>query len=274
MLSGRRVALVCAGQGSQSPGLGGFLKILDDFPVALNLVNEGKAVVGEKRMEYLLSLLESEDRTVIARTDNTQPLVFLHSCIMGSILKERGIFRMNESVEKDQQIHCVFGHSLGEYAALVLSGALKFTDGLDLVEKRGKAMQQVVETELGEFAMYAVLPITSCRGEEFADKLAETCKKASSETGKVCQIANINSDSQIVISGDKSALDLAISLGKSDEFGKYIRRKVPLQVGAPFHCSLLQPAQEILQKEVQNTVLSPFSVPFISTIKGKKESKP
>lgn len=270
MLRGKRIAVVCGGQGSQSKDLGGFLKLIREFKVVENLINEGKEVLGLDRMSSLLNLIEKQDDIGISKTNNTQPLLFLHSCSIANILENKGLISFSKNSTNECKVQCIFGHSLGEFAALVLSGALDFKKGLQLVHHRGNLMNNAVEKEIGEFVMMAIIPKTQLEPYEFRNKLEIICKKSSESTSKVCQIANINSSNQIVISGDKEAIDNVIRLGKSSQCENIIRRAIPLRVGAPFHCPLLKSSRKPMEEMLRSSSFKPFEIPFFSAVNAEK----
>lgn len=269
-MKGKRIALVCGGQGSQSKDLGGFLNLIKKYKVVDDLIKESKKILGNDRISSLLSLIENQDEVELTKTNNTQPLLYLHSCSVAKILESEGIinFKQNSSPNNyNNAVQCTFGHSLGEFAALVLSGSLNFSNGLELVEKRGFLMNNAVEKEMGEFLMAAIIPKTS---EDFRINLSKICEEASVNTSKICQIANINASKQIVISGDKLAVENAISLGKSSKYDKLIRKSIPLKVGAPFHCSLLDSAKKPLQEMLDSISFNSFEIPFYSGVTSEK----
>ena len=268
MLRGRTIAVVCGGQGSQSAGLGGFSKLLNEFPYVLdNLKNVEKTLGQEGFVDRILSLVESDEQE-LRKTKNTQPALFLHSCVVGSIMERENILSFSkEHTNESTPVTCVLGHSLGEYAALKLSGALDFSSGLRLVSTRGNSMNKIVDEMQQDFIMSALIP--NPKVSDSLNALNSLCFNVSQEYNGVCQVANINSANQIVVSGDASTVNHLIELGKSSEYS-LIRKAIPLKVGAPFHCPLMEPAKKDIQSVLEDTSFFDFKVPFVSTITAKQ----
>ena len=155
----------------------------------------------------------------------------------------------------------VLGHSLGEYTALVASGALAFEDAVKLVHARGRFMQEAVPA--GQGAMAAVLGIKS-------GPVAEACATAARETGAVVSPANLNAPEQTVIAGASAAVERAAALAK--EAGA--RRTVSLPVSAPFHCALMQPAAEKLAGELARVQFSAPAPPVVSNVEAEPNTDP
>jgi [acyl-carrier-protein] S-malonyltransferase len=153
----------------------------------------------------------------------------------------------------------VAGHSLGEYSALCAAGSFDLATTAKLLKLRGQAMQQAVP--VGEGAMAALL------GADLA--LAQKIAEAASE-GEVCTVANDNDPSQVVISGQKSAIDRAIAMAK--DMGA--KRAVPLPVSAPFHCPLMQPAAEAMRDALSYVVVAPPAVPVFANVTAQPETDP
>jgi len=227
------IAFIFPGQGSQSAGMG--RELAEQFPVAAQVFAEADATLG-----WPLSRLcfEGPDEQ-LKLTANTQPAILTVSVAASRVLEQHGV-----------QPAIVAGHSLGEYSALVASGGLQFADALRLVRRRGELMQQAVPEGAG--AMAAILGLAS------ADVEAH-CRAAAH--GQVCAPANFNSAEHTVIAGDAAAVErcceLVIAAG-----GRAIR----LPVSAPFHCSLMRPAQQALEPDLQRTPFSPLRVPLITNV--------
>jgi [acyl-carrier-protein] S-malonyltransferase len=185
-------------------------------------------------------------------TENAQPALLAVSIATLRVLEEQGL-RLAEHVK------FVAGHSLGEYSALCAAGALSIADGARLLKIRGRAMQAAVP--LGQGAMAALLGV----GKEAAERLA-----AAAAQGEVCQLANDNEPTQAVISGAKTAIDRAAKLAK--EHG--VRRFVPLNVSAPFHCALMRPAAEAMAKALADTELKRPVVPLVANVTAAPVSDP
>jgi [acyl-carrier-protein] S-malonyltransferase len=240
------VALVFPGQGSQAVGMGA--ELAKAYPAARNVLDEVDAALGQKLSQIML---EGPLET-LTLTENAQPALLAVSMAVLRVLEERG-FRLAE------QAKYVAGHSLGEYAALCAAGALSIADGARLLRIRGQAMQAAVP--VGQGAMAALLGV----GKDVAEKLA-----AAAAEGEVCQLANDNEPTQAVISGAKTAIDRAASLSK--EHG--VRRFVPLNVSAPFHCALMQPAADAMAAALATTRVSRPAVPLIANVTAGPISDP
>ena len=160
------------------------------------------------------------------------------------VLEEKG-FRLADKVK------CVAGHSLGEYSALAAAGAISVADAARLLKTRGQAMQAAVP--VGQGAMAALLGV----GKEAGEKLA-----AEAAQGEVCQLANDNEPTQAVISGAKTAVDRAGQLAKAHG----VRRFMPLNVSAPFHCALMIPAEERLAPELRRLQAANPRVPIVANV--------
>lgn len=180
-------------------------------------------------------------------TENTQPAIVAHSLMMFHKLE-------NLLKQKNIQIERVLGHSVGEYAALAAAGAMEFEDAVKAVHFRGKYMQEA--TPAGKGTMYAIL-----KQEEAT--IREACEAASTEDEKVSP-ANFNEPNQIVISGDKYACENAIRLMEQRSQGRV--KAIELQVSAPFHCSLMKPAELKLKPVLDNINFKPLKAPYVANI--------
>jgi [acyl-carrier-protein] S-malonyltransferase len=223
------------GQGSQAVGMGKYLFDVD--PAARETFEEADAALGEPLSKLIL---EGPEET-LKETANAQPAILTVSVAAARVLRNRGIKPV-----------AMAGHSLGEYSALVLSGALRFPDAVRLVRMRGRFMQEAVP--LGAGTMSAVLG---------ADEplVEEVCREISAR-GMVVEPANYNCPGQLVISGTVDGVAAAVA--RLAEKG--VKKCVPLKVSAPFHCSLLRPAAERLAVELSKVPVRDPEVPYIANV--------
>jgi [acyl-carrier-protein] S-malonyltransferase len=240
------VALVFPGQGSQAVGMGA--ELAKAHAAARNVLAEVDAALEQD----LSRIMFEGPLDTLTLTENAQPALLAASIATLRVLEEQGL-RLAEHVK------FVAGHSLGEYSALCAAGALSIADGARLLKIRGRAMQAAVP--LGQGAMAALLGV----GKEAAERLA-----AAAAQGEVCQLANDNEPTQAVISGAKTAIDRAAKLAK--EHG--VRRFVPLNVSAPFHCALMRPAAEAMAKALADTELKRPVVPLVANVTAAPVSDP
>ncbi|HEX8926312.1 MAG TPA: ACP S-malonyltransferase [Terriglobales bacterium] len=233
-----QLAFLFPGQGSQAAGMGKELAAM--YPVAQQTFDEADEALG-----YKLSTLcfEGPDDQ-LRMTEITQPAILTVSV---------AAYRVLESIGISPTI--VAGHSLGEYSANVAAGTLTFADAVRTVRKRGKYMQEAVP--VGQGAMAAVLNLA-------VEKIQEACDEAlaASNPGSVCQPANINSPGQVVISGSAKAVEKAAELCKS----KGAKRAIMLPVSAPFHCKLMQPAQDRLADDLKTLQFHTPKVPIMCNV--------
>ena len=238
-------AFVCPGQGAQSIGMG---KALAEAYVESKQVFEE---VDDALGESLSKLIWEGDVDVLTLTENAQPAL-----MATSLAAARALTREGMGVET---ANYVAGHSLGEYSALAIAGALSIADAARLLRTRGKAMQAAVPVGVG--AMAALL------GLDF-ETASQVAKQAAGD--EVCEAANDNDPAQVVVSGHKAAVERAVELAK--EHGA--KRAVLLPVSAPFHCSLMSPAAAVMKEALSEaTIISP-SVPVVSNVKAQAVSDP
>lgn len=241
-----KTAFLFAGQGSQMPGMG--KELAKNFPCADKVFDEASEALGFD----VKDMVWNGDKETLMITENTQPAIVTMSTAVLRIFEEKGIVP-----------DVVAGLSLGEYTAHIASGSLSFKDAVRLVKKRGKYMQE--EVPVGKGAMAAVLALS-------ADEVRECCKEVS-EIG-VCTGANFNCPGQIVVSGDKAAVEKCCEIAKE----KGAKRALMLPVSAPFHCALLKGAGEKLYKELENVTVNDMKIPLITNVtadyvSGKEDIK-
>ncbi|GAC1668129.1 MAG: ACP S-malonyltransferase [Candidatus Acidiferrum sp.] len=237
-----KVAFVFPGQASQYTGMG--QELAEKYPVAKAVFDEADKALGFSVSRMCFAGTEDE----LKLTANTQPAILAVSVAAYRVLAEKGLTP-----------DFVAGHSLGEYSALVAAGSLKFADALRLVRKRGAFMQDAVAPGVG--AMAAIMGLSHA-------VVIDACKRAAE--GQVCSAANLNSPEQTVISGHASAVKRAVEL--ASQAGA--KRAVILAVSAPFHCALMMPAQEKLEKELTNAEFSALRVPLVTNVDADTTTNP
>ena len=215
-------------------------ELAERFPIAATTFAEADAALGFAISRLCFEGPEGDLRL----TENTQPAIMTVSVAAARVLGEHGV-----------EPSLAAGHSLGEWSAHVLAGTLSFADAVRAVKARGAAMQRAVPA--GEGAMAAVLALD-------AAQVAEACAEAARETGLTVQAANLNSPGQTVISGAAAAVEKASALCKA----KGARRAVMLPVSAPFHCALMQPAQEEVARVLAGIKLNDPKIPVAANVSG------
>lgn len=234
-----QLAFLFPGQGSQAVGMG--RELAERFPIAASTFAEADEACGFS----LSGLCFEGPEDALKLTENTQPAILTVSVAALRVLAEHGI-----------KPALTAGHSLGEWSAHVAAGTLSFADAVRAVKARGRAMQQAVPA--GQGGMAAILALT-------AEQVAEACAEAATETGQPVSPANINSPSQIVISGAHAAVEKAAALAKA----KGARRAVMLPVSAPFHCAMMQPAQEEVARVLNGLKLGEPAIPVAANVTGE-----
>src|SRR5262249_26385976 len=241
------LAFVFPGQGSQSVGMGKALN--DAFAPARAVFEEVDAALGEK----LSAVIWDGSAETLTLTENAQPALMAVSLATMRVLEaEAGIV-----LQRDAQF--VAGHSLGEYSALAAAGALGVGDTARLLRIRGRAMQKAVPVGTG--AMAALL------GLDFEQAVTVAAEAAQ---GQIRQAANDNGGGQVVVSGDKAAVERAVEIAKA----KGARRAMMLPVSAPFHCALMQPAADAMARALAEVTVKPPRVPVVANVLAKSIREP
>ncbi|MBY0291705.1 MAG: ACP S-malonyltransferase [Alphaproteobacteria bacterium] len=232
-------AFLFPGQGSQSIGMG--REIYEAFRCAKDVFEE----VDEALEQNLTKIIFEGPETDLVLTENTQPALMTVSMALIRVLEKEGGLNLS------QTISYMAGHSLGQYSALCTAGSLSLSDSAQLLKIRGQAMQKAIPR--GEGAMAALLGLTM-----------EDIKKivAQATQSQVCEIANDNSPGQVVVSGHREAIERAIEISKS--YGA--KRCILLNVSAPFHCSLMQPAQDQMERAFQEIHVKNPSIPILDNV--------
>jgi len=241
------IAFIFPGQGSQKVGMGAALA--EASVIARATFEEVDDALSQK----LSTLMREGPEGELTLTANAQPAIFAHAIAVLRVLEGEGGIRISAKGE------CVAGHSLGEYTALAAVNAFSLPDAARLLRRRGEAMQAAVP--VGEGAMCALLGADL----ETALKLAEAAAQ-----GQVCEVANDNDPTQVVLSGHVGAIERAVELAR--EFG--IKRAVPLPVSAPFHCSLMQPAADAMAEALAETPPGPMRLPLYANVTAALVTEP
>ena len=234
----RKIAFLFPGQGSQTVGMG--RSLAENFPIATQTFAEADEALAFPLSRIFLDGPEDDLRL----TENTQPAILTVSVAAFRVLAQHGIHPTLAA-----------GHSLGEWSAHVAARTLHFADAVRAVKARGRAMQAAVPA--GEGAMAAVLSLN-------AEAVTEACTAAQEATGQPVSPANFNTPDQTVVSGAKAAVEKAAELVKA----RGARKVVMLQVSAPFHCALMQPAQEEVARVLAAIELRDPQFPVAANVSG------
>lgn len=238
-------AFVFPGQGAQAIGMGKALA--DAYPAAADVFAEVDDALGEK----LSDLTWTGDIADLTLTKNAQPALMATSLAAMKALETEGV--------TISAADFVAGHSLGEYSALAAAGALSISDTAKLLRLRGSAMQEAVPVGVG--AMAALLGLDFATAQAVADEAAQ---------GEVCQAANDNDPSQVVVSGHKDAVERAVVIAKE----KGAKRAMLLPVSAPFHCALMAPAAEKMAAALADTIIKAPAVPVVANVVAEAVTDP
>ena len=241
------LAFIFPGQGSQAVGMGKALA--DAFPAARAVFEEVDAALNET----LTKVIWEGPAETLTLTENAQPALMAVSLAVMRVLEtEAGV-----DLARDAQF--VAGHSLGEYSALAAAGALSVGDTARLLRTRGRAMQKAVPVGTG--AMAALL------GLDFEQAVTVAGEAARDQ---ICQAANDNGGGQVVVSGDKAAVERAVEIAK----GRGARRAMMLPVSAPFHCALMQPAADVMAAALAAVTVKSPAVPVVANVLAKPVRDP
>jgi [acyl-carrier-protein] S-malonyltransferase len=229
------LAYIFPGQASQYAGMGSDL--MENFPAARKVFEEADEALRFSISEMCFRGSAEE----LQLTENTQPAILTVSVAAWRAMEEEGF----------PPPRYVAGHSLGEYSALVAAGALSLGDAVRTVRARGRYMQEAAP--VGSGAMAAIMGLD-------LDVVMNACGEA--QEGQVCMPANINTPNQIVIAGDATAIDRAIDLLKE----RGAKRAIKLNVSAPFHCALMNPAQERLAEDLEKIEFQDLGMPLVTNV--------
>ena len=230
-------AFVFPGQGAQTIGMG--LDLAQSYKSARDVFDEVDEALGEK----LSALIWQGEADQLMLTANAQPALMATSLAAMRALESEGVSITDAAY--------VAGHSLGEYSALAACGAISVADTARLLRVRGGAMQEAVPVGIG--AMAALLGLDFAAVQDVAAEAAQ---------GEVCQAANDNDPGQVVVSGHKAAVERACEIAKA----RGARRAVMLPVSAPFHCSLMQPAADVMQQALADVEIFAPAVPLVANV--------
>jgi [acyl-carrier-protein] S-malonyltransferase len=233
------IAFVFPGQGSQAVGMG--KSLADHFAEARQVFEEVDSALGQKLSDLMWNGPEDQ----LTLTENAQP------ALMAVSMAALRVLEVQHDITVANTANCVAGHSLGEYAALAAAGTFTLADTARLLRIRGRAMQ--LATPVGTGAMAALLGLDFKTASEVAAEAAQ---------GDVCQAANDNSDGQVVVSGQKAAVERSLDIAKA----KGAKRAILLPVSAPFHCALMQPAADAMAEALANAEMKAPVVPVIANV--------
>jgi [acyl-carrier-protein] S-malonyltransferase len=240
-------AFVFPGQGSQKVGMG--VELAAASSAAREVFQEVDDALGQK----LSAIMAEGPEDQLTLTENAQPAIMAHAIAVLRVLEKDGGIALTAAAD------CVAGHSLGEYTALYAAGAFSLADTARLLKLRGQAMQAAVPVGVG--AMCALLGADLEKAQALADAAAE---------GQVCQVANDNDPTQVVLSGHREAIERAVAMVKDHG----IKRGILLPVSAPFHCDLMQPAADAMAEALQKVPPQAFRLPLYANVTAAQVVQP
>ena len=239
-------ALLFPGQGSQIVGMGS--EFFKNFKIVKKIFEKA-----DEELNFSLSKMILEGpANELQLTKNTQPAILTVSYSIFKVLIEEFNFKIDE-------FRFFAGHSLGEYTALVCSNSIQFNDALQLLHERGKAMQEAVP--VGKGKMIAVL------GTEI-DNLNNLIK-LNKKDGEICEIANDNANGQVILSGEKNSIESFGNVLKNEKI-----KFIPLNVSAPFHCSLMSPAAKVMKEKIDRVDFQKPKIEIFSNVTAQPENNP
>tara|TARA_B110000305_G_C19279977_1_gene558733 strand:+ start:57 stop:980 length:924 start_codon:yes stop_codon:yes gene_type:complete len=238
-------AILFPGQGTQIVGMGS--EFFKNFEIVKKIFKEADDRLNFKISKIILEGPENE----LKLTTNTQPAILTVSYAIFSVLKTE--FNYDFRTTK-----FFAGHSLGEYSALVCSDSLLFEDAIFLLHERGKSMQEAVS--VGKGGMLAILGLSIDTIKNYLDEIKKN---------GVCEVANDNAEGQIIVSGDLKCINLLQDILKKDK-----KKSIPLNVSAPFHCSLMNPAAEIMNDKINSVNFKKPSFDIVCNVTSKPENNP
>ena len=239
------IAVVFPGQGSQSIGM--LSDYTADWPQVIDTFKEASDVLGYD----LWDIVSNGPEEKLNQTEITQPAMLAADIAVMRVMAEQCMLKP----------FVLAGHSLGEYAALVAAKSIEFTDAIKLVAERGRLMQNAVPE--GEGAMAAILNLGD-------DLIIDICKRASADTGLVCEAVNFNSPGQVVIAGNTAAVDAAIEIAKEEG----AKRALKLPVSVPSHSSLMKPAADQLAESLKAVTIKKPEIQVIHNVDAKSHDDP
>ena len=238
-------AILFPGQGTQIVGMGS--EFFKNFEIVKKIFKEADDRLNFKISKIILEGPENE----LKLTTNTQPAILTVSYAIFSVLKTE--FNYDFRTTK-----FFAGHSLGEYSALVCSESLLFEDAIFLLHERGKSMQEAVS--VGKGGMLAILGLSIDTIKNYLDEIKKN---------GVCEVANDNAEGQIIVSGDLKCINLLQDILKKDK-----KKSIPLNVSAPFHCSLMNPAAEVMNDKINSVNFKKPSFDIVCNVTSKPENNP